>query len=122
MNTLGLILLLSILSSLSAAFAQDCPLKFTPVLPRNSDFEKACSADSATKSPCFHHVSGSLRLANVSSNSLQENIKEMLFVKDGFLTDFTFAYSTKGYYINYLDGGVGLQYTPVDSNNCFGPS
>ncbi|SPC64339.1 related to Mig1 - Mig1 protein, induced during biotrophic phase [Ustilago sp. UG-2017b] len=122
MNSLGLILLLSTLSALSAAFAPDCPLEFSPVLPRNSDFKKACSADSASKSPCFHHVSGSLRSANVSSNSLMEVIRETIIVKDGFLTDFTFSDITKGYYVNYTEAGVGLQYLPVNSGNCFGLS
>ncbi|SAM82753.1 related to Mig1-Mig1 protein, induced during biotrophic phase [Ustilago bromivora] len=119
MNSLGLILLLSTLSALSAAFAPDCPLEFTPVLPRNSDFKKACSADPASKSPCFHHVSGSLRSADVISNSPMEDIREPIIVKDGFLTDFTFSDNIEGYYVKYTEAGVGLQYRPVNSGNCF---
>ncbi|SAM82999.1 related to Mig1 protein [Ustilago bromivora] len=123
MNSLGLILLLSTLSSLFAAFAQNCPQKFTPLLPRNSDFNKACSANSASKSPCFHHVSGSLRSASVAPKSSYtdptQDVNATLIVKDGFLTDFTIADITSVYYVAYLEAGIGLLYMPGNSDNCY---
>ncbi|KAJ1021012.1 hypothetical protein NDA13_005640 [Ustilago tritici] len=122
MNSLGLILL-STLSSLSAAFAQNCPQEFTPLLPRNSDFNKACSANSASKSPCFHHVSGSLHSASISPKSTYkdptQDVNATLIVKDGFLTDFTIADITRLYYVDYLEAGIGLLYMPGNSDNCY---
>ncbi|CCF50915.1 hypothetical protein NDA10_007746 [Ustilago hordei] len=123
MNSLRLILLLSTLSALSAAFAQNCELKFTPLLPRNSDFNKACSADSTTISPCFHHVSGSLHSANITFgppfSEKDESILAGPIIKDGFLTDFTFD-TRMEYYINYTAEGIGLRYQPGGSeDSCF---
>ncbi|SOV03864.1 uncharacterized protein UDID_19341 [Ustilago sp. UG-2017a] len=119
MNSLGLILLLSTPSALSAAFAQDCPLKFSPVLPRNSDFNKACSADSASKSFCFHHVSGSLRSANFYIHDNRKYREATPIVKDGFLTDFALVDITSSYRVNYTEAGLGLIYEPSDRDNCF---
>ncbi|SOV01959.1 uncharacterized protein UDID_18839 [Ustilago sp. UG-2017a] len=120
MNSLGLILLLSTLSALSAAFAQDCPPEYTAILPQNSEFNKACSADSATMSPCFHHVSGSLRSANIVFGSPyhveDHSTLPGPIVKDGFLTDFTFVDNNRDYYINYTAEGLGLSYEPGNSN------
>ncbi|SOV08523.1 uncharacterized protein UDID_17439 [Ustilago sp. UG-2017a] len=63
--------------------------------------------------PCFHDVSGSLRSANVVSHSdiLEDNATPI--VKDGFLTDFTFADNTSAYYVKYMEAGIGLLYTEL---------
>ncbi|CCF52260.1 hypothetical protein NDA11_002129 [Ustilago hordei] len=118
MNSLGLILLLSTLSSLSAAFAQNCPPKFAPLVPHNSVFNKACSANSASKSPCFHHVSGPLHSASVFPKSSDKDptpdVYTSFIVKDGFLTDFTITDITIPFYVAHLETGLGLLYMPSD--------
>ncbi|SAM84172.1 related to Mig1 protein [Ustilago bromivora] len=75
-------------------------------------------------SPCFHHVSGSLRSANISFGSpysVEDNSTPTgLIVKDGFLTDFTFVDTNREYYINYTAEGMGLRYEPgYSKGNCF---
>ncbi|SPC62098.1 related to Mig1 - Mig1 protein, induced during biotrophic phase [Ustilago sp. UG-2017b] len=122
MNSLGLILLLSTLSALSAAFAQVCPLEYTAILPKNSKFNKACVSDNYSESPCFHHVSGSLRLARVTLHSVWSDIdadEATPIVKDGFLTDFTFFNLEIDYHINYTEEGVWLRYQYHNMQHCF---
>ncbi|SOV01960.1 uncharacterized protein UDID_18859 [Ustilago sp. UG-2017a] len=122
MNSLGLILLLSTLSALSAAFAQDCPPEYTAILPQNSEFNKACASDNYSESPCFRHVSGSLRLAIVSYYSIWYKVDTKVvtpIVKDGFLTDFTFLNFQNNYHINYTEAGVWLRYQYHDIQHCF---
>ncbi|SJX63463.1 related to Mig1-Mig1 protein, induced during biotrophic phase [Sporisorium reilianum f. sp. reilianum] len=81
----------------------------TTLEPNNSEYEKRCGEKSDSKHPCLTHWRGDLKRIQAQDYLHPRDVKDILFVKDDNMLDFTMNNPKDAFKITYFMDGATVQ-------------